>query len=73
MSSSEEVRASLALQQAALVNALVTGCAPPAGFDPHRVRAAAESLARKRAKSAARAWPGLASAMGKTFDEHFVA
>ena len=72
-SDEDEVRASLALRQAALVNALISGGEPPPGFDSQRVQAAAESQARKRARSAARAWPGLAHALGQKFDEHFAA
>jgi hypothetical protein len=67
----DEKRTSLALRQAALLNALVSGSEPPPGFDAQRVVAAAESLARKRARSAARAWPGLAYALGEKFDERF--
>ncbi len=68
-----ETRASVALQQAALINALISRGEPPPGFDPQRVMAAAESLTRKRARSAARAWPELAHAMGETFGKQFTA
>ena len=44
----DETRAALALRQAALVNALISGGEPPPGFDSQRLLAAAESLARKR-------------------------
>jgi hypothetical protein len=70
---SDQTRASLAQRQAALVNALVTASEAPPGFDSRRVLAAAESLARKRARSSARAWPSLALALGPEFDERFAA
>src|SRR5262249_47239747 len=55
-------------QQAALVDALL-GKGPLPGFDESRLRAAAESLARKRRRAVAHAWPGLVSALS----EHFTA
>lgn len=44
-------REELARRQAELVRALVEGAAPPTGFDPARLDAAARVLARKRARS----------------------
>lgn len=73
MPPSAEARARLAAQQAALVTALMAGGAPPAGFDVTRLRAAADSLARKRAGAVARAWAGLARALGRRFGELFTA
>jgi hypothetical protein len=61
------LRARLADQQAALVTALLTRGEPPPDFDAVRLRAAASSLARKRAGATARAWPGLARALGCRF------
>ena len=48
-----EARERLAAQQAALLRALADRAAPPEGFDPARIRATADALARKRAG----AWP----------------
>jgi len=62
--SSAEARARLANLQATLVLNLVEGTEAPAGFDAERVRAAAEALARKRMREAARAWPALVKALG---------
>jgi hypothetical protein len=54
-------------QQRELVAALTTGAAAPAGFDASRLSATAASLARKRRRSVARAWPSLARALGQQF------
>jgi hypothetical protein len=70
---SAEARARLAAQQAALVTALLAPGQVPAGFDPVRFRAAAASLAQKRAEAAVRAWPALARALGRRFGELFAA
>jgi uncharacterized protein (UPF0276 family) len=43
----EQARAGLAQRQAQLVAALVAGAPTPDGFDPHRLRIQAESLARR--------------------------
>jgi len=64
MSLAAEARARLAAQQAVLVTALMSRGELPADFDAVRVRAAATSLARKRARATARAWPGLARDLG---------
>jgi hypothetical protein len=48
----------LAAEHAALVRALVGGGPVPGGFDPGRVAATAEALARKRAREVARALAG---------------
>jgi hypothetical protein len=63
----------LAQKQATLVGALVGAAAPPEGFDTARVMAASESLARKRRRSVARAWPNLVAALGDCFAERFKA
>lgn len=64
-------QATLAAQQAALLAAL-TGAAPvPEGFDAARVRAAAETLAFKRVRAVAHAWPTLRSALGDRLRERF--
>jgi hypothetical protein len=73
MSLSAKARARLALQQAELVTALMARGEPPPDFDAMRLRAAATSLARKRARAAARAWPGLARALGRRFGRLFAA
>jgi hypothetical protein len=46
---------------------------PPAGFDALRLRAAAASLARKRARAVAKAWPGMSQALAQRFGELFAA
>jgi len=61
----------LAEQQAALVAALAGHGAVPAGFDPARVRAAADALAFKRARAAAQAWPSLRTMLGEEFRARF--
>jgi hypothetical protein len=66
-------RERLAADQAALVRALVAGGPVPEGFDPDRVRATADALARKRAREVARAWPALAAALGGEFTGRFLA
>jgi hypothetical protein len=63
----DDARAELAARQAALVAALTAGAAPPAGFDTRRLRAAAASLAVKRRRAVARAWPGLAGVLDERF------
>jgi hypothetical protein len=57
--------------QAALVSALTGRGAPPAGFDAGRLRAAKSALTAKRLEAVARAWPGVAEALGDCFEEHF--
>lgn len=64
-------RTALAAEQARLVAALTGGAAAPAGFDSRRARLAAESLAAKRRRSVARAWPALAAALGESFAARF--
>lgn len=71
--SSADARAALEAQQAALVRALTGQGAPPPGFDPDRVGAAAASLLRKRLRAVADAWPGLAAALGDDFAGRFLA
>jgi hypothetical protein len=68
---SPEARARLAVQQAALVTALMARGEPPPDFDEVRLRAAAASLARKRARAVARAWPGMAAGLGRRFARLF--
>ncbi|WP_433491308.1 hypothetical protein [Nocardia grenadensis] len=63
----------LADRQAALVRALVTGKAVPAGFDPAAVGAAAHALRHKRAREVAARHPELVYATGPDFTERFVA
>jgi hypothetical protein len=64
-------REDLAARQAALVAALVEGAPPPPGFDPTRVRAAADALLRKRAGEVAAAWPLLRTAFGSDWPAEF--
>ena len=63
----------LAIQQAALVSALMRGGVAPTGFEASRLQVAAESLSRKRCRAAARAWPALARALGEEFRGRFAA
>jgi hypothetical protein len=63
----------LAARQAALVAALVAGAPAPPGFDPARVRAAAEALLRKRAGEVAAAWPSLRTDFGADWPGAFAA
>src|SRR4051812_19937883 len=73
MSPAPEARERLAARQAALVRSLADRAAPPEGFDPARIRATADALARKRAPGVARAWPALAGALGARFGPLFAA
>lgn len=66
-----DARARLAARQAELVAALVDGAPAPEGFDEARLRHVAESLASKRSRSAARAWPRLAEELGERWRELF--
>jgi hypothetical protein len=73
MSLSAKARAQLAARQAVLVRALMARGEPPPEFDAVRLRAAAASLKRKRARALSRAWPGLAEALGRRFSGLFAA
>ena len=64
-------RETLARAQASLVAALAGRTSPPEGFDVGRLRAAAQSLDRKRRRSAERAWPAMAASLGPAFDPAF--
>src|SRR5271157_456589 len=68
-----EARERLAIQQAALLRALADRAAPPDGFDPTRLRATADALARKRARGVARTWPALAGALSDRLGPLFAA
>jgi hypothetical protein len=70
---SPDPRATLADLQGNLVRALTGNGTSPNGFAAERLRSAAESLAAKRIRAAARAWPALARALGKNFAERFSA
>lgn len=61
----------LTAQQTELVRALTGQAPPPAGFAAERLQAAAQALARKRARAAARAWPALAAVLGDAFTARF--
>ncbi|WP_217441208.1 hypothetical protein [Nocardia barduliensis] len=63
--------ATLAERQAALVRALVTGAAVPAGFDADAVAAAANALLSKRAGEVARRFPLLVHACDGRFTTAF--
>ena len=63
----------LADQQAALVAALAGTAPAPAGFDADRIRAATDTLAFKRARAVARAWPSVHTMLGADFRERFAA
>jgi hypothetical protein len=66
-------REDLAARQAALVAALVAGAPAPPGFDPARVRAAADALLHKRAGEVAAAWPLLRTSFGSGWAAAFAA
>jgi hypothetical protein len=66
-------RTELAARQAALVSALAGQTECPAGLAADRLQATAASLAQKRRESVARAWPGVAAALGVRFRERFEA
>jgi hypothetical protein len=66
-------REDLAARQASLVAALVSGAPVPPGLDAERVRIASAALLRKRGRSAARAEPELAAALGRSFSAAFAA
>jgi hypothetical protein len=61
-------RRSLLAQQTALLRALVAEGPCPSGFDASRVKAAARSLARKRLREVAEAWPVLVRDLGEAFE-----
>lgn len=64
-------RESLLDQQFAVVEALTGTGPPPDGFDLRKFHVAADSLFSKRARSVARAWPAIATALGSEFEGHF--
>jgi len=67
-----EPRARLAARQAELIRALYGG--PPAkGLDARMVAITSASLADKRARAVARAWPALTRGLGTAFAERFAA
>jgi hypothetical protein len=71
MSSATEPRHDLASRQAALVEAIMTGAAAPAGFDNERLRMASVALFRKRLRTVAQAWPMLGRELGERFRDCF--
>ena len=70
---SAEARRRLAALEAELAWALAGGGPAPEGFDAERMRLASGALVSKRARAAARAWPGLAAALGERFETEFSA
>jgi len=64
-------RTGYAAKQAALLEALLRGGEPPAGFAAAKAHAASQSLRRKRVGAVRHAWPALTVALGATFDERF--
>jgi len=58
-------------RQAQLLEALLRGEAPPAGFAAEQAAASGNSLRRKRAGAVARAWPALVLALGNDFGVRF--
>jgi hypothetical protein len=71
MSRTDDPRAQIATEQAALVRALIEFGPAPGGFDSSALHATAASLARKRMRAVARAWPSLAQALGPRLVELF--
>jgi hypothetical protein len=64
-------REAYAARQAQLLDALLRGDEPPAGFDAAQAAAAGSSLRRKRARAVAQAWPALALNLGDGFAARF--
>jgi hypothetical protein len=64
-------REAYAARQAQLLDALLRGDEPPAGFDAAQACAAGSSLRRKRGHAVALAWPALALELGDTFATRF--
>lgn len=64
-------RARYAARQAQLLDALLRGVEPPAGFVAAHADAAGRSLRRKRSRAVARAWPALTLELGDTFGARF--
>lgn len=64
-------REAYAARQAQLLDALLHGDEPPAGFDAAQAGAAGSALRRKRGRAVARAWPALALALGDRYGERF--
>jgi hypothetical protein len=67
----DPARVRLAQAQLALVQALARQADIPAVFNAAQVQAAADALVQKRARTLARAWPGLWQALGLRFMEQF--
>ncbi|HWC27903.1 MAG TPA: hypothetical protein VG474_15035 [Solirubrobacteraceae bacterium] len=68
---SADDRSSYAARQAQLLDALLRGGAPPAGFAAAEADAAGRSLRRKRDRAVARAWPALALQLGEEYEARF--
>ncbi len=68
----DEARARLSAKEQRLIEVLLRGEGTIEGFDSSRLRATAESLRRKRARSVARAWPILSRSMGPDFEALFL-
>jgi hypothetical protein len=67
-----DARARLGARQEELVLALTSGGRTPEGFDAGAIGVAAASLARKRSREVARAWPALVRSLGEAaFEERF--
>lgn len=66
-----EARKKLAASQLELIRALRGRTDAPDRFDSSRIRAAADALFHKRARSVAHAWPRLTRALGDSFYEMF--
>jgi hypothetical protein len=66
-----EARKKLAASQLELIRALAGQRDAPDKFDNSRVRAAADAMFHKRARSVAHAWPRLTRALGDSFYEMF--
>ena len=67
-----ELRARLAARQAELISALYGGLTAE-GLDARLVTLTSDSLAHKRARAVARAWPALARALGAGLADQFAA
>jgi hypothetical protein len=68
-----DLRSNVASEQQSFLAALVSTSEAPIGVDQAKFVAAKEALLRKRARSVAKSWPGLARDLGALFFEDFSA
>jgi hypothetical protein len=66
-----DLRSNVASEQQTFLAALVSNTEAPSGADQAKFAAAKEALLRKRVRSVAKSWPGLARDLGESFFEEF--